>query len=464
MPSGQDSPHRLRWVILGALLIGTATGTLGNSLVNVALPTIMDHFAVDVVTGIWPVTVYLLFFAVTMPLFGRLGDMYGYKRAYLIGMSVFAASSLLASFVQSYPSLILLRAIQGIGNGPILPAIMAVVGTLFPPGERGRAMGVWALVNSAFHAAGPPLGGVLTQYFGWQSIFLSYVPLCVLALVLVWRLMPDDSKSERQSFDVIGALTLTAATLTLMFNLRQGASIGWTSPVSLALWALCVGLMAAFLVTERTVRQPLVDLDLFRNRPLSAAATIAFVQAFSQFGLLFLIPLFLIDLQGYEATQTGLILACLPIAMAVSAPLAGRLADRYGCRLLCVSGMAVTALSGLALSLLGPATPPWYTIAFLSLTGVAMGMVQSPAPAAISLVVPPERLGIAMGLFNLLRFIGGTLGPTIFALVLQAAAPGSTTDAFRLNFYLVTTTAIVAVIVGIFVPGAEAPRTCSEAG
>ncbi|HUV74419.1 MAG TPA: MFS transporter, partial [Anaerolineae bacterium] len=254
MPSDQDSPHRQRWVILGALLIGTATGTLGNSLVNVALPTIMDHFAVDVATGIWPVTVYILFFAVTMPLFGRLGDMYGYKRAYLIGMSVFAASSLLASFVQSYPSLILLRAIQGIGNGPILPAIMAVVGTLFPPGERGRAMGVWALVNSAFHAAGPPLGGVLTQYFGWQSIFLSYVPLCVLALVLVWRLMPDDSKSERQSFDVIGALTLTAATLTLMFNLRQGASIGWTSPVSLALWALCVGLMAAFLVTERTVR------------------------------------------------------------------------------------------------------------------------------------------------------------------------------------------------------------------
>jgi len=116
------------------------------------------------------------------------------------------------------------------------------------------------------------------------------------------------------------------------------------------------------------------------------------------------------------------------------------------------------------LSLLGPATPPWYTIAFLSLTGVAMGMVQSPAPASISLVVPPQRLGIAMGLFNLLRFIGGTLGPTIFALVLQAAAPGSTTDAFRLNFYLVTTTAIVAVIVGIFVPGAQAPHTCSEGG
>jgi EmrB/QacA subfamily drug resistance transporter len=460
MPSNEDSAHRLRWVILLALLIGTATGALGNSLVNVALPTIMDHFAVDVTTGTWSVTVYILFFAVTMPLFGRLGDMYGYKRAYLIGMSVFALSSLAASFAQSYPLLILLRAIQGVGNGPILPAIMAVVGTLFPPGERGRAMGVWALVNSAFHAIGPPLSGFLTQYLGWQSIFLSYVPLCVLALVLVWRLMPNDNKYRRQPFDVVGALTLTAATLTLMFNLRQGASIGWTSPISLALWALCAGLMAAFLVTENRVAQPFVDLDLFRNRPLSAAAVIAFVQVFSQFGLLFLIPLFLIDVQGYQAARTGLILSSLPIAMALSAPVAGRLADRYGCRLLCVSGMAVTALSGLGLSLLGPTTPLWHIVAFLSLTGVSMGMVQSPAPAAISLVVPPQKLGIAMGLFNLMRFIGGALGPTIFAFVLQSADAGSLTGAFRMDFYLVSLTAIVAVLVGIFVPGAEAPHAC----
>jgi EmrB/QacA subfamily drug resistance transporter len=461
MPPNQDSAPRLRWSILLALLIGTATGALGNSLVNVALPAIMDHFAVDVATGIWPVTVYILFFAVTMPLFGRLGDMYGYKRAYLIGMGVFALSSLAASFTQSYPLLILLRAIQGVGNGPILPAIMAVVGTLFPPGERGRAMGVWALVNSASHAIGPPLSGFLTQYFGWQSIFLSYVPLCALGLFLVFRLMPDDSKYQRQPFDAVGALTLTAAALTLMFNLRQGASFGWTSPVSLALWALCAGLMGAFVVTENRVAQPFVDLDLFRNRPLAAAAVIAFIQVFSQFGLLFLIPLFLIDVQGYEAARTGLVLASLPVAMALSAPVAGRLSDRCGCRVLCISGMAATALSGLGLSFLGPVTPVWYTVIFLSLTGVSMGMVQSPAPAAISLVVPPQKLGIAMGLFNLMRFIGGTLGPTIFAFVLQSGGAASLTHAFRTDFYLISLTAIVAVLVGIFVPGSEVPHTCS---
>ena len=457
MAPDNNEAHRLRWVILGALLIGTATGTLGNSLVNIALPAIMDHFAVGVGTAIWAVSIYVLLFAVTMPLFGRLGDMYGYKRAYLIGMGVFAAGSLLAPFAQTFPSLIVLRAVQGLGNGPILPAIMAVVGTLFPPGERGRAMGAWALVNSAFHALGPPMGGFLTQYFGWQSIFFSYVPLCVVALVLVWRLMPDDRKSQRQPFDVIGAVTLTAATLMLMFNLRQGASLGWTSPVSIALWAVCVLLVAAFLVTERRVPQPFVDLELFKNKAFTAASTIAFIQTLSQFGLLFLVPLFLINIQGYKAVQTGLILSSLPITMAIAAPLAGRLADRYGCRLLCLSGMALLAVAGIALSTLGPATPSWYTIACLSLAGVAMGMVQAPAPAAISLAVQPHRLGIAMGLFNLLRFLGGTLGPVVFALVLLASGPASTPAAFRADFSLVTITAIIAVMVGIFVPGAKAP-------
>jgi len=459
MPSTQEEAYRWRWVILGALLIGTATGTLGNSLVNIALPAILDHFSVDVGTGTWAVTIYILLFAVSMPLFGRLGDMYGYKRAYLLGMSVFAISSLVAPLASTFPTLIVLRVIQGLGNGPILPAIMAVIATLFPPGERGRAMGMWALVNSGFHAVGPPLGGFLTQYFGWQSIFVSYVPVCIAALLLVWRLMPSDSKSERRPFDLIGAFTLTAATLTLMFNLRQGGSAGWTSPMTLALWALCLGLLGAFLVTERRLKQPFVDLGLFRNRQYSAASIIAFLQMLCEFGLLFLIPLFLIRVQGYTPAQTGLMLACLPIAMAAIAPIAGRMSDHYGCRPLCVSGMAMLAGAGLVLGTLGPATPAWYVIAALSLTGVGMGMVQSTAPAAISLVVPPDRLGVAMGLFNLVRFIGGTLGPTLFALVLQATGPGFTLVSFRVDFCLVTLAAILAVMVGILVPGSEAPHS-----
>jgi EmrB/QacA subfamily drug resistance transporter len=460
MPAVQNRAFRLRWWILSTLLIGTVTGTLGNSLVNVALPTIMDHYAIDVSTGIWVVTIYILFFAVTMPLFGRLGDTYGYKRIYLVGITIFALSSCLAPLAPSYPILILLRAIQGISNGPILPTIMAVVGTVFPAGERGRAMGIWALANSASHAVGPTLSGLLTQYFGWQSIFLSYVPLCIAAVVLVWRLLPDDSKSERQPFDLIGAATLTAATLTLMFNLRQGASLGWTSTSSLMLWVLCGVLLAAFFVTERKVRQPFVELNLFLNRPYTAASAITFMQAFCQFGLLFLIPLFLVEVQGQPAAKTGLILSALPVSMAIAAPIAGRLSDRYGCRILCLSGMATVAASGLALSLLGPSTPVWSIVFSLALAGVGMGMVQSPAPAAISLVVSADKLGIAMGLFNLLRFLAGTLGPAVFAIVVQAMGPGFPAPAFRLNFYLVTIMGVVAVMIGILVPGAEVPHDC----
>jgi EmrB/QacA subfamily drug resistance transporter len=460
MPAVQTRAFRLRWWILLTLLIGTVTGTLGNSLVNVALPTIMDYYAIDVSTGIWAVTIYILFFAVTMPLFGRLGDTYGYKRIYLVGITIFALSSCLAPLASSYPILILLRAIQGIGNGPILPTIMAVVGTLFPAGERGRAMGIWALANSASHAVGPTLSGLLTQYFGWQSIFYSYIPLCIAAVFLVWRLLPDDSKSERRPFDLIGATTLTAATLTLMFNLRQGASLGWTSTPSLMLWVVCGVLLMAFFITEQRVRQPFVELDLFLNRPYTAASAIAFLQAFCQFGLLFLIPLFLVEVQGQPAAKTGLMLSAMPVSMAIAAPIAGRLSDQYGCRILCLSGMATVAVSGLALSLLGPSTSVWSIVVSLVLAGIGMGMVQSPAPAAISLVISADKLGIAMGLFNLLRFLGGTLGPAAFAIVVQAVGPGFPAHAFRLDFYLVSFMAIVAVMIGILVPGTEVPHDC----
>jgi EmrB/QacA subfamily drug resistance transporter len=455
MPPAGNRAYRLRWWILGTLLIGTVTGTLGNSLVSVALPEIMDHFAVDVGTGVWAVTIYILIFAVTMPLFGRLGDMYGFKRTYLIGILIFALSSFVAPFAPNFPALILLRAVQGLGNGSILPTIMAIVGTVFPARERGRAMGTWALVNSATHAAGPPLSGILTQHFGWSSVFLAYVPLCLLGALLVWVLVSDDSKSSRQPFDFVGAATLTAAALTLMFNLRQGSELGWTSPVALALWAVALGLIAAFFLVEKRATEPFVDLSLFSNRSFSAAATISFVQLFCQFGLLFLIPLFLVEIGGYSSSSTGLLLTSLPLAMALAAPLAGRLADRYGCRLLCLTGMGITAASGLALSLWDATTPPWYLVASLALAGAGMGMVQSPAPATISLVVTTEKLGIAMGLFNLVRFGGGTVGPAVFAIVLQSSGPALTTGAFHTVFYLIGVMAALAIVAGVAIPGAH---------
>ncbi len=460
MPAAGSRVYQLRWGILGTLLIGTVTGTLGNSLVNVALPTIMGHYAVDVGTGIWAVTIYVLLFAVTMPLFGRLGDMYGYKRTYLVGISIFGVSSCLAAFAPNFASLVVLRAVQGFSNGPILPAIMAIVGTVFPPGERGRAMGVWALANSATHAAGPPISGFLTQYFGWQSIFLSYVPLCALGFFLVLRLVPDDSRSQRQPFDMVGAITLTAATLTLMFNMRQVTYLGWTSPISLTLWALFLGLLVAFLVTQKRIQQPFVDLDLFTNRPFSAATIIASAQAFCQFGLLFLIPLFLIEVGGYQAAQTGLVLACLPVSMAVAAPLAGRLADRYGCQMLCVLGMVTLAVSGLLLSPLHPTSPSWHLLLSLTVAGIGMGMIQSPAPAAVSLSMPLDQLGVALGVFNMMRFVGATLGPTVFALVLQALGPEPTLTGFRMDFYIVVVVAILAAFVGLRVAPARPEESC----
>jgi len=449
----RPGPHPRRWLILATVLIGTLTGTLGNSMANVALPAIMDHFSVDIGQATWVVTVYILLFAVPLPVFGRLGDMYGYKRIYLVGMSVFAFAALLAALAPTFPALIAFRALQGLANAPTLPSVMAIVAYVFPPQERGRAMGVWALVNSSAHAIGPPLSGFLTQYLGWPAMFYVNIPLCVLGAIFIWRLVPPDTRRAGGNFDYIGAITLTLATLTLMFNLTQGRKAGWASPTGVALWMIFIGLAGAFLIAERTARSAFVELSLFSNRPYTAATVVVSLQLFCQFGLALIMPLFLIRIQGYTSGQAGLLVFPLPIAMALVAPLAGRLTDSYGCRLSCLSGMGLVALAGLGLLPLGAGTPAWYVAAALMLIGVGMGMIQSPTAAAVTHVVAQERLGLALGLFNMFRFVGGTLGATVFGMVLGSfSASLDLVGAFHLDFGLVVGLALVASLVALNVP------------
>jgi len=452
-----------RWLILATVLIGTVSGTLGNSMANVALPDVMDHFQVDISRAAWMVTIYILFFAVPLPIVGRLGDMYGYKRIYTASMSVFVLASLGASLAPTFPALIVLRALQGLANAPTLPSVMAIVTNVFPTEERGRAMGVWALANSASHAIGPPLSGFLTQYFGWSSIFYVNVALSLAGVFLVWRLVPQDEQRGGDSFDYVGALTLTLATLALMFNLTQGPKMGWTSPLSLSLWAVFALLIGGFLLVERTVQSPFVELSLFGNRPYTAATAVVSLQLFCQFGLALIMPLFLMRIQGYTSGQAGLLVFPLPITMALVAPLAGRLADSIGCRKTCLTGMGLVALAGLALLPLGPGTAWWYVVAVLALMGVGMGMIQSPTAAAVTQVVNQGRLGLALGLFNMFRFIGGTLGATIFGLVLGAFSERwGLVSASRLNFGLVVVLALVAFLTALSVPDRPKLETLSN--
>ncbi len=451
-----------RWLILSTVLIGSLVGTLGNSMANVALPAIMDHYAVEVSSATWVITIYILLVAVLMPIFGHLGDMYGYKRIYMTGLSLLALSSALAALAPSFSSLVFFRALQGVGNATTLPSVMAIITQVFPIQERGRAMGFWATVNGVGHGLGPVLSGFLTQYFGWPSIFVLNGAITLVGVFCIWQLVPPDSKRATHRFDFLGAATMTLAALVLMFNLTQGAKLGWSSHYVLSLWVVFAGSLIAFLLIETRASPPFVDLRLFTNRPYAAATAIIAAQFFCLFGMQLLLPLFLMRVQGYTSGQAGLLIFPLATTAALVAPLAGRFTDSCGSKVSCLLGMGVVALAGVGLTFWRATTAPWQVVISLVALGLGMGLTQSPVAAAVTFVVAKERLGVALGIFNMFRFISGTLGTTIFGIILQSASSSASLGAFHLDFYLLIAVASVAALLALNLPGPLACRTLSD--
>ena len=448
MPEQQDK----RWLILGAVLIGTLMGTFGSSLVNVSLPAIIDHYAIPLSSAVWVQTIYTLLVAVLMPVFGRLGDMVGYKRIYLAGMALLAAASLVAALAPSFPLLIASRALQGIGNATTLPSVMAIITHFFPDRQRGRAMGAWAAANGAAHGLGPVIGGYLTQGLGWPVVFLFLGSLTALGVVVIWRVVPRDARRVEQRFDLMGAATLTMAMLGLMLYLTQGSRLGWTAPLSLLLALAFVALMAAFLLVEKRVQPPFVELHLFANRGFTMASAIIASQFFCLFGMQLLLPLFLVRVQGRGSGAAGTLIAVLSLTSAVVAPLAGRLADSLGCRRLCVAGMTLVGASGGLLLLWGAESPSWQIVGTLVALGVGMGFVQSPVATAVTLAVGREQLGVALGIFNMIRFIGASLGTMVFGLILGQAVSQQAIAPYRLDFGLLIVVALTAVLLAVGLP------------
>ncbi|HSR35461.1 MAG TPA: MFS transporter [Anaerolineae bacterium] len=463
--SREVEPHPRRWLILCAVLMGTLVGTFGGSMVNVALPAIMDGFGVPISSAVWVLTIYILLVAVLMPIFGRLGDMYGYKRIYLVGLSLLAGASLLAVVIRWFPGLVAARALQGIGNATTLPSVMAIITHVFPSHERGRAMGLWAAVNGVGHGLGPVIGGYLTESLGWSAVFAFNATLTILGIVLIWWLVPDDTRRVTRRFDAVGAATMTLAMIALMLNLTQGARLGWFTLLSLALWAAFAGLMAAFLVAERRIKPPFVELSLFANRRYTATVGIIGAQFFCLFGMQLLLPFFLMQVQGRPTGQAGVLIAALSITSAVMAPLAGRLADSFGCRRMCVTGMTLVATSGALMMLWQPSTSSWQIVGTLILLGLGMGFTQSPVAAAVTFTVVSDQLGVALGIFNMVRFIGASLGSTVFGVILEGATAEPTMRAYRVSFALLIAVAVAAVLLALGVPTSrkDVPQLAAQA-
>src|SRR2546423_5893760 len=394
-PAGGAGVDRKWWVLL-AVGVGTFMSALDGSVVNTVLPVMASSFGSDIATIQWVVTLYLLVVSGLLLSFGRLGDLRGHKVVYVTGFVVFVLGSALCGLAPTAGALIACRALQAIGAAMLFANSPAILTRNFPPAQRGQALGLRATLTYLGQMVGPFLGGWLAVQFSWRAVFYINVPVGLLALLLSLRFIPRDAPVDNaEQFDLAGALTFMVGLVALLLGLNQGHALGWVSPPILALLALAGLVLATFVVVERRVPYPMLDLGLFRRRLFSAAAASAVLNFICVYGILFLLPFYLIQGRDLSPAQAGLLLTMQPLVMIVVAPLSGTLSDRIGSRLPATLGMAILAVALFLLSRLGPHSSVGDVIVPLAIAGLGTGIFISPTNSALMGSGPRHPHGIA---------------------------------------------------------------------
>jgi EmrB/QacA subfamily drug resistance transporter len=420
------------WIILLLVCLAQFMVILDATVVNVALPSIQKDLGLSENNLQWIVNAYTLLFGGFLLLGGRAGDLLGRKRLFLAGVVVFTAASLLNGLAVNSGMLIGSRALQGLGAAFISPAALSIISTTFAEGkERGKALGIWAAIASGGSAVGLVLGGVLTEAFSWPWIFFINVPVGVIAFILSFRLIPEskDETAER-SFDVAGAVTATAGLMTLVFAIVKAQSQGWTSVRTIGEFVVAVVLLVAFVVIELRSTAPLVRLDIFRVRSLTAANVVMLLVASGLFAMFFFNSLYIQRVLGYGPLKAGLAFLPFTGGIMISAGIASQYAAKLGVRLVASVGIVITAVGLLWLTQIPvhgtyvkDVLPP------ILLTSFGMGLVFVVLTLVATTGLDDTDQGLASGIFNTSQQIGGALGLAILATIAASHSSGGTQKA-----------------------------------
>jgi EmrB/QacA subfamily drug resistance transporter len=417
----QDSNRR--WWTLGAMCFALFMVMLDNTVTNVALPSIQRDFGASLSALEWVINGYTLTFAVLLVTGGRLGDIFGRRKVFLIGVVVFASSSAAIGLAPTEGWLVAGRVVQGIGAALMLPGTLSIISNAFPPHERGKAIGTWAGVSAIALALGPVLGGWLTEEVSWRAIFYLNVPVAILA-VAVTLFAAEESRDETVSrkVDYPGIAAITVGIGALVLALVEGNAWGWGSAGVLGLLALSLAGLAAFIAIERRSSAPIVDFDFFRSRSFVGANVVAFTVSFSMFAMFFFLALYMQNILGYGPLDAGLRFLPSTLVVIVMGPIAGRLADRVGPKPLMVAGLLTISLSLLMQSRIDLQTTFADLLVPFILMGLGMGLVMSPMTTAAMNAVDRTKAGVASGTLSMSRMVGGTFG--VAALGALVAAVG----------------------------------------
>jgi EmrB/QacA subfamily drug resistance transporter len=416
-----------RYVILAAIMLGGIMGPIDASIVNVTLPTIAQYFGVGLSAAQWVPTIYLLLISSLLLFYGRLGDLFGYKRIYLTGLAGFTVASALCGLAYFLPGIAWLvgfRAIQGLTAGMMMSVPFAMITAVFPPTERGKALGINAIGISAGLAIGPSLGGLINSAFGWPFVFVVNIPIGIACFFWARKILPE-FKTQPGKIDFGGAAVsfIALSSFLLFVNDAQHSGLKGTNAVLLL---ITIASAYTFILVEKKVAPPMLDLRIFRNSAFSFANISSLLNFMSQYIMVFLTPFFLQRLLHDTPRQVGLTMTAFPLAIMAVAPFSGSLSDRIGTRALACFGTAVGATGLFLMSRLPYPAATADVVWRLALFGLGTGIFQSPNNSRAMGSAPKSQLGIASGILATTRNVGMVFGIATAGAVLYALVPAAT--------------------------------------
>ena len=416
---GGRSPRVVLPLVAGSVLLST----MDASIINIALPTLASEFNTTLDGVVWTLLIFVLLGTGLALPFGRLGDLYGRKRFYVGGNAIIGLGLLAAGTAPSLPALVAARGLQAVGNAMVVSNGNAIVTASVPSRQRGQALGIIGGTVGFGLASGPVLGGVLIELFDWRAIFLARLPLSITLTLLLFLVLRDTSSEGRdRGLDIPGSLLLFGSLGSLTLAVNRGHAWGWSSPWIIGLFALGLLLMPLFVWIERRAASPVVSLELLRIRAFSGSVGAAILYFWGFGAVLVLMPFYLVGARGFSTLEAGAILAAQPLTLFVFAPLTGRLADRFGPRLLVPLGLAAASLGTALLALVDSGTSVPDIAARMSLIGLGMALFQSPNNSTIMGSVPVQRLGMASAAIVTARRIGQAGGIAVSGAVFTAFA------------------------------------------
>lgn len=418
MDSANIRSNKNKWAILFIVVMSTLMSALDSSIVNVALPVMSTDLNVASSSIQLVVTSYLITISATILVFGRLGDMIGKTKIFKFGIAVFTLGSLLCGITNSFPILVLARIIQAIGAGAVMANNQGIITEAFPPNERGRALGLNGTCVALGSLLGPSIGGFIVDAARWEYIFLINIPIGIITLAFAIKLLPKTTKTEREKLDGLGAVLFILFVVPLFAALGRAQEIGFTNTIILASFAVSIAAFIIFIIVEKRNQNPLLQLDIFKNKLFSLSIFCAFLSFIAIFCSNIIQPFYLQDARSFSPSIAGMVLMTYPMVIAVIAPISGYLSDKIGSEILTLIGLLLTSLGLFMMASLNENSPMAVIVLFTAVMALGNGLFQAPNNSLVMSTVSRDKLGIAGSVNALIRNLGMVSGIAISTTIL----------------------------------------------